>query len=100
MWRHDVKTVVILTLKTGASGEALARLSAQETEAVWQGFATGCVRAAYGLLEGAGAVLELETATAEEAARYVDSLPYVAQGLLDVRRCALKPFSGFAMLTK
>lgn len=95
-----MKTVVILTLKADASGEALALLAEQEAQAVWQGFATGCVRAAYGLLEGAGAVLELETATAEEAARYVDALPYVAQGLLDVRRCALKPFSGFAALTK
>ncbi|MGU5666617.1 hypothetical protein ACV1C8_10465 [Aeromonas hydrophila] len=95
-----MKTVVILTLKTEASGEALALLAAQEAQAVWQGFATSSVRAAHGLLEGAGAVLELETATAEEAARYVDALPYVAQGLLDVRCYALKPFSGFAALTK
>ncbi|HBP31767.1 MAG: hypothetical protein ACTIKR_17170 [Advenella sp.] len=93
-----MKSIVILTRKTDASGEALASLAAQELEAVWQGFATGRVRAAHGLLEGAGAVLELETATSDEAMHFVEGLPYVAQKLLDVQCYALTPFSGFALL--
>ena len=93
-----MKTIVILTRKADASAEALASLAAQELEAVWQGFATGSVRAIHGLLEGAGAVLELETPAAEEAMRFVETLPYVAQGLLDVQCYAVKPFPGFSAL--
>jgi len=93
-----MKTIVILTLKADASGETLASLAAAEKEVVWKGFAAGCVRAVHGLLEGAGAVLELETATADEATRFVETLPYVEQNLLDVQYYALKPFPGFASL--
>lgn len=95
-----MKTIVILTRRADASGEALASLAAPEMEAVWQGFATGCVRAAHGLLEGAGAVLELETAASEEAMHFVEALPYVAQKLLDVQYYVLKPFPGFASLAE
>jgi len=93
-----MKMIVILTRKANASSETLASLAAPEMQAVWQGFATGCVRAAHGLLEGAGALLELETATPEEAMHFVEALPYVAQRLLDVQYYALKPFPGFAAL--
>ncbi len=81
-----MKTIVVLTRRADASGEALARLAAPETEAVWQGFAAGYVRAAHGFLKGAGAVLELETDSAGEATRFVEALPYMVQGLRDVRR--------------
>lgn len=100
LWRVDVKTIVILKRRVDASGEALANLAAPEMNAVWQGFLTGCVRAAHGLLEGAGAVLELETATEKDAVQFVEALPYVAQGLLDVQHIALKPFSGYASLER
>lgn len=93
-----MKTLVILTRRADAPAEALARLAAPEAAAVWQGFATGCVRAVHGLRDGAGAVLELETDTPEAARHYVQALPYVAQQLLDVQYCALKPFPGFAAL--
>ena len=95
-----MKTIVILIRRADTSDEALARLVVSEAGAVWQGFAMVCVRAAHGLLEGSGAVLELETATAEEATHFVETLPYVAHKLLDVQYYALKPFPGFMSLAK
>jgi hypothetical protein len=60
--------------------------------------AGGIVRAVHGLAEGTGAALELESATYDEARRYVEALPFVKENLLDVQFCALKPFPGFAAL--
>jgi hypothetical protein len=93
-----MKTIVILTRRPGADADALARLSREEQLAVWKGIATGAVRAVHGLQEGAGAVLEMETGTVDEVKRYVESLPYVEQALLDVQYCPLKPFAAFEAL--
>jgi uncharacterized protein YciI len=93
-----VKTIAILTRRADAAADHLARLSRSELQAVWQGMAAGTVRAAHGLLEGAGAVLEMETATVEDARRYLQSLPYVEEGLLDVQVHPLKPFPAFDAL--
>ncbi|KWT98586.1 MULTISPECIES: hypothetical protein [unclassified Variovorax] len=93
-----MRTIVILTRRADADAEHLARLSKPELLAVWQGMAEGTVRAAHGLLEGAGAVLELETRTLEEAKYYVTSLPYVEEDLLDVQYCPLQPFPAFHAL--
>lgn len=93
-----MKTIVILTRRADAAAEDLKRLSRPELLAVWKGMAEGSVRAAHGLVEGAGAVLELETATLEDAKHYVKSLPYVEENLLDVQYCALKPFPAFDAL--
>ena len=93
-----MKTIVILTRRADAAAEELARLSKPELLAVWKGMAEGTVRAAHGLVEGAGAVLELETATLEDAKTYITSLPYVEEQLLDVQYCPLKPFPAFAAL--
>lgn len=93
-----MKTIVILTRRPDADAEDLARLSKPELLAVWKGMAEGTVRAAHGLLEGAGAVLELETRTIEEAKYYVASLPYVEEDLLLVQYCPLKPFPAFDAL--
>ncbi|MES2941047.1 MAG: hypothetical protein V4864_25480 [Pseudomonadota bacterium] len=93
-----MKTIVILTRREGVSAEAFSRSSQPELAAVWKGMAEGAVRAVHGLLEGAGAVLEMETATLDEARRYIEALPYVEEKLLDVQYCALKPFPAFASL--
>jgi hypothetical protein len=93
-----MKTIVILTRRANAAAEELARLSKPELLAVWKGMAEGTVRAAHGLVEGAGAVLELETATLADAKTYITSLPYVEESLLDVQYCPLKPFPAFAAL--
>ncbi|WP_212733737.1 hypothetical protein [Variovorax sp. CF079] len=87
-----------LTRRPDAAADALARLSRAEVLAVWQGVANGIVRAAHGLQQGAGAVLELETGTLDEVQRFVESLPYVAEDLLDVQYCPLKPFVAFESL--
>lgn len=95
-----MKTFVMLTRRADADPQEFARLSKPEASAVWRGFASGTVRAVHGLVDGAGAAMELETPTFDEARRYVEELPYVSQRLLDVRYCALKPFSGFASLSE
>ncbi len=93
-----MKTFVILTRRADAAAEDFKRLSKPEAMAVWQGLAGGIVRAVHGLAEGAGAALEMESATLDEARRYVEALPYVKEKLLDVQYCALKPFPGFESL--
>ncbi|TRC95209.1 hypothetical protein FJV76_17460 [Mesorhizobium sp. WSM4303] len=95
---RDMKTVVILTRRPGAATDGLARLHRAELLAAWAGIAAGSVRAIHGLLEGGGAVLEMETSTMDEVRSFVESLPYVDEALLDVRYCPLKPFVGFADL--
>lgn len=87
-----------LTRRADAAAESLARLSRAEALAVWQGVASGLVRGAHALQQGAGAVLELETDTFDEVKRFVESLPYVAEDLLDVQYCPLKPFVAFESL--
>ena len=94
-----MKTLVILTRRPDADAGHLARLSRPEQLAVWKGVAEGAVRAVHGLQEGAGAVLEMETLTADEARRFVASLPYVEEGLLDVQLVPLKPFPAFEALS-
>jgi hypothetical protein len=94
-----VKTIVILTRRPDADTAALARLSRDELLALWKGMASGAVRAAHGLHEAAGAVLEMETSTTEDAKRFVEALPYVQQALLDVQYCPLKPFPAFEALS-
>ena len=94
-----MKTLVILTRRPDADAGHLARLSRPEQLAVWKGVAEGAVRAVHGLQEGAGAVLEMETLTVDEARRFVASLPYVEEGLLDVQLVPLKPFPAFEALS-
>jgi hypothetical protein len=93
-----VKIFVILTRRPDAASEDFKRLSAPEATAVWQGLASNVVRAVHGLAAGAGAALELETATFEEAQSYIAALPYVEQKLLDVQYVPLKAFPGFEAL--
>ena len=94
-----MKTLVILTRRPDADAGKLARLSRPELLAVWKGMAEGAVREVHGLQEGAGAALEMETGTADEAWRFVASLPYVEEGLLDVQVFPLKPFPAFETLS-
>lgn len=93
-----MKSFVILTRNATAAADAFARLAQAEAAAVWQGLADGRVRAVHSLAEGAGAALELETTSLQEARAYIEALPYVAEQLLDVQYCALKPFGGYAAL--
>lgn len=93
-----MKTFVILKRRADATAEDFERLSKVEAVAVWQGFASGMVREVHGLVEGAGAALELESHDFDEARRYIEALPYVSERLLDVHYCALKPFPGFGGL--
>lgn len=95
-----MKTIVVLTRRPDADSEALKQLSRNELLAVWQGIASGAVRAVHGLAEGSGAALEMETATTDEARRFVESLPYVEQSLLDVQYLPLQPFPAFSALSR
>lgn len=93
-----MKTFVILTRREDGSAEAFKLLAQPEVQHVWRGFADGIVRAVHSLADGPGAALELETATLEEAKRYIEALPYVKNHLLNIQYCALKPFSDFEKL--
>lgn len=93
-----MKTFVILTRRADGEAEAFKRLAKPEVQHVWQGFADGIVRAVHGLVDGPGAALELESATLEDAKRYIQALPYVKENLLHVQYCPLKPFSDFENL--
>jgi len=93
-----VKTLAILTRRQDAEPGAFQRLAKREIEAVFQGMATGVVRAVHGLVDGPGAALELETDTPQQAAAYIDALPFVMEDLLIVQLVPLKPFPAFAQL--
>ncbi len=58
-----MKTLVILTRRADAAAQDFKRLSKPEAMAVWQGLASGIVRAVHGLADAAGAALEMESAT-------------------------------------
>lgn len=90
-----VKTFVILTRRADGAAEAFKRLAMPEVQHVWQGFADGIVRAVHGLADGPGAAFELESATFEDAERYIEALPYVKENLLHIQYCPLKPFSDY-----
>jgi hypothetical protein len=90
-----MKSFVILTRRADAAAADFTRLAKPEFLHVWQGFADGIVRAAYGLADGPGAALELESTTIEEARHYIEALPYVEANLLHVQYCALKPFAAY-----
>ena len=93
-----MKTLAILTRRQDAGADDFERLGERETQAVWRGMAAGIVRAVHGLIDGAGAALELETGSAEEARDYVYALPFVVENLLHVQMVPLKPFPQFAAL--
>jgi hypothetical protein len=93
-----MKTFVILTRRADGAAEAFKRLVQAEVQHVWQGFADGIVRAVHGLVDGPGAAFELESATLEDAKRYIQTLPYVKENLLHIQYCALKPFPDFGKL--
>jgi len=95
-----VKSIAIFTRRPDASGDVLSKLAKAEADAVWRGFATGHVRSAHMLEGGRGAILELETTSVEEATEFVERLPYVEHGLLNVVHHFVKPFAGFASLVK
>lgn len=93
-----MKTIVVLKRRSDASADRLQALSRDETLAVWVGVKSGIVRSTYGLETGAGAVLELETSSLEEAESFIKRLPYVEENLLEVSCYPLKPFTAFEAL--
>lgn len=93
-----MRTFVVLTRRADGAAGDFARLADAEVAHVWQGFATGIVRAVHGLVDGPGAALELESPTFDDARAFVEALPYVAAHLLDVRYHALAPFPPYGHL--
>jgi hypothetical protein len=95
-----MKTLAILTRRQGASAESFERLVTLEIQAVWRGMSVGTVRAVHGLADGPGAAVELETASAQEAREFIDTLPFVVENLLDVQIVPLTPFPPYAALAE
>lgn len=90
-----MKVVVCLIVKPDAERTELARMHREELLVAWSGLETGIVRAIHALHERPGAMLELEVSTIHDAKQFVDALPYVQRGLLDVWYYPVKPFVGF-----
>jgi hypothetical protein len=64
----------------------------------WDGMKSGIVRAAHYIAHGGGGVLELETAEAAQAEKFVRALPLVAAGLVSCTTYPLVPYTGFDLL--
>jgi len=58
-------------------------------------FADGTFRAIHSRGDVPGAVIVVEAANAEEAARYLATLPMAAKGMMAVEIIPLKPYRGF-----
>jgi uncharacterized protein YciI len=62
-------------------------------------YAAGSFRALYSRGDVPGAVIEIEAADADEAARLVGSLPFAVRGLMEYRIVPLRPYRVFAGTT-
>jgi uncharacterized protein YciI len=62
-------------------------------------YAAGSFRALYSRGDVPGAVIEIEAADADEAARFVGSLPFAVRGLMEYQIVPLRPYRVFAGTT-
>jgi muconolactone delta-isomerase len=78
------------------SAEQFAALLDAEAERVRVLYAEGIVRAAWGRADAPGAMLLLEAENLEAANAALQTLPLVAQGMLETTLYPLVPYRGFA----
>ena len=82
----------------GAEEEAFQVLAREEAAGVWELYQAGIIRELYFRKDRPEAVLILECAGVEEAARSLAALPLVEVGLIDFELIPLAAYPGFARL--
>lgn len=75
----------------------IARLAGAEMRALWALYRDGVVREMYSP-GGPGAVLMLETATAQDAREALAGLPLAAAGVIEFELIELHPFGALSVL--
>lgn len=91
--------LAILRTRADASESELTSVRNAEVRRVWELVKADTIRSIHFIGEpGKGAVLTIEGADAEEAKRYIDTLPAVQAGLLQTEIISLVPFHGYEAL--
>jgi hypothetical protein len=94
-----MKIIALYHLTAGQSPQALLPLAAKESQAVWEQFKAGTVRAAYYRSDKPGAVLEIESSDIETAKAISIALPAVQAGIIELTDLIpLAPYTGFETL--
>jgi muconolactone delta-isomerase len=94
------KVYVVLTAREGADPERFEALLEAEEKATWDLYRRGVLREMY-LLDGqAGALLVFEAEGADQTRQHLQSLPLVAEDLLDVQVLPVRPFVNLQLLFK
>jgi hypothetical protein len=89
--------LVLLKVRPDATEEKQAPLRRSEAAAVWRLLSSGVLRS-INFTSGPGAALEFEVEGETALRDYVDQLPMVSAGLVDVQILTLKPFTGLEAL--
>lgn len=69
-----------------------------EAQRVWELYQLGVFREIYFDSDSHGAVIVMECRNADEARRYLDTLPLVSEKLIRFEVMQLEPYSGFSRL--
>jgi muconolactone delta-isomerase len=84
----------------GATSDAFQRFAQDEARRVWDLHQAGPIRELYFRADESRAVLVLECASTEEAAKILADLPFVREGLITFELIPLRAYPGFARLFK
>ena len=82
----------------GAEDSAFRALAKEEAARTWELYQAGLIRELYFRKDRSEAVLILECAGVEEAAKLLSTLPLVEMGLIDFELIPLVAYPGFARL--
>jgi hypothetical protein len=95
-----MKILAIEKETPGVTSEQFKPHLEAEAARVWQLYQAGIFRELYFRQDQSSAVLVLECADVDDAARVLNSLPLVRHGLITFEIMALIPYPGFARLFK
>lgn len=84
----------------GATSESFQRFAEAEARKAWDLHEAGLIRELYFRTDESSAVLILECASTDEAARILGELPFVREGLITFELIPLRAYPGFARLFK
>ncbi len=87
-----MKFIAIDTRKSGFSMEQFAPVLDAEAQRARELYSEQKIREIYSRADGKGAILVLEAADAQS---YIDSLPLMQKGMLDVELHGAVPYRGF-----
>lgn len=82
----------------GATSEAFQQFSQDEARKAWDLHQAGLIRELYFRADQSSAVLMLECASVDDAAKVLAELPFVREGLITFELIPLRAYPGFARL--